>query len=96
MNREQQTKIFFEIVRENINDEYVTTIPAGEFQCCQVNMTPEIDILEQIEMTFGREKKEDIIISNMLLEKYQICLCVGLQLVEILSLRMMEGISWKL
>ncbi len=57
-NGEQQTKIFFEIVRENIKDEYVTTIPAGEFQCCQVNLTPEIDILEQIEMTFGRDKLE--------------------------------------
>lgn len=67
-----QTKIFFEIVRENVEDESVITIPSGEFQCCQVNLTPERDLQQLINTTYGVEAKEEIIISNMLLEKYQI------------------------
>lgn len=67
-----QAKIFFEIVRENINDKYAITIPSGEFQCCQVDLTTEIDIRQLIDTTYGTDKKENIIISNMLLEKYQI------------------------
>lgn len=72
-NKEQmQTKIFFEIVRKNVEDKSVMTIPAGEFQCCQVDLTPEIDIQQLINATYGADRKDDIIISNMLLEKYQI------------------------
>lgn len=67
-----QLKIFFEIVREDINDKSVMKIPSGEFQCCQVDLTPEIDIQQLIDKTYGTDKKGDIIISNMLLEKYQI------------------------
>lgn len=67
-----QMKIFFEIVRKNIEDEHVMTISCGEFQCCQVNLTPEINLHQLINTTYGTDKKEDIIISNMLLEKFQI------------------------
>lgn len=66
-----QLKIFFEIVREDINDEGVITIPSGEFQCCQVDLTPEISIQQLIDTIYGTDKSGDIIISNMLLEKYQ-------------------------
>lgn len=67
-----QLKIFFEILREDINDKCVTTIPSGEFQCCQVDLTPKINIQQLIDATYGENEKSDIIISNMLLEKYQL------------------------
>lgn len=67
-----KAKIFFEIVRKNIKDKYAVIIPAGEFQCCQVDLNPEINIQQVIDITYGTGRKEDIIISNMLLEKYQI------------------------
>lgn len=65
-------KIFFEIVRENINDKYVIKMPSGDFRCCQVDLTPEINIQQLIDRIYGKDIKEEIIISNMLLEKYQI------------------------
>lgn len=72
-NGEQlQMKIYFEIVRKNIEDEHVMVITCGEFQCCQVNLTPEINLQQQINDIYGDGVRGDIIISNMLLEKYQI------------------------
>ena len=67
-----QAKIFFEIVRKDIQNEGIMTIPSGEFQCCQVDLKPEIDIEEWIDRVYGHEEDDDVIISNMLLEKYQI------------------------
>lgn len=69
---EIKTKIFFEIVRKNVDDKNVVMIPAGEFRCNHVNLTPEIDLRNIINSTYGTEIQGDIIISNMLLEKFQI------------------------
>lgn len=71
-NGEIQLKIFFEIMRKKIDDIHVTTIPSGEFQCCHVDLTPEIGIQHLVDSIYGKNNREDIIISNMLLEKYQI------------------------
>lgn len=65
-----KTKIFFEIVRKNIEDKDVVIIPAGEFSCRQVNLTPEIDLQELVKLVYGNDLRDDIIISNMLLEKF--------------------------
>lgn len=65
-------KIFFEVVRKNVEDESVMIIPAGTFQCCQVNLTPKVDLQQMISAMYGAENKDDILISNMLLEKFQI------------------------
>lgn len=67
-----QTKIFFEIVRKDIDDKNITVIPDGNFQCQQTNLTPEVDIQQLIDNVYGQDKNDEIIISNMLLEKYQI------------------------
>lgn len=67
-----QAKIFFEIVRKDIDDKNITVIPAGNFQCQQTNLTPEVDIQQLIDNVYGQDKNDEIIISNMLLEKYQI------------------------
>lgn len=45
---------------------------SGEFQCCHMDLTPEIGIQHLVDSIYGNDNKEDIIISNMLLEKYQI------------------------
>lgn len=67
-----QLNIFFEVVREDIEDTCLMKIPSGEFQCCQVDLTPEIEIEQLIDETYEMNEKSDIIISNMLLEKYQL------------------------
>lgn len=71
-NEALHTKIFFEIVRKNVEDESAMIIPASDFQCCQIDLTPEVDIRQMIGDMYGAENKDDIIISNMLLEKFQI------------------------
>lgn len=69
---EIRLKIFFEIIRKNVDDPRVSIIPSGEYQCCHVDLTPEIGIQHLVDAIYGSDNKEDIIISNMLLEKYQI------------------------
>lgn len=65
-------KIFFEIVRKDIKDIDIMTIPQAKFQCCQVNLTPEVNLQQLLNTIYGTDKTDDIIISNMLLEKYQL------------------------
>ena len=67
------SQAFFEIVRKDFADESnIIKIPAGDFVCKQISLTPETDLLETIHATYGHEKEMDIIVSNMLLGKFQI------------------------
>lgn len=65
-------KVFFEIMRKDAHDDSIQTLTSGNFLCHQVDLTPRIHLMRAIETTFGSEKKTDIIVSNMLLDKYQI------------------------
>lgn len=56
---------------ESLTDVRRIEIESGEFQFCQVDLTPEISIQQLIDTIYGTDKSGDIIISNMLLEKYQ-------------------------
>lgn len=66
-----KTQIFFEIVANGGADESLRKLPAGSFLCRQLDLTPNIDLLEAIDATFGAGGQE-IIVSNILLDKYQI------------------------
>ena len=67
------SQAFFEIVsKETFNDESIIKIPANHFVCKQINLKPETDLIQTIHDTYGQEKEMDIIVSNMLLGKFQI------------------------
>ena len=67
------SQVFFEIVRKDIVlKATILKIPAGDFICKQINLTPDTDLLEAIHSTYGYEKEMDIIVSNMLLGRFQI------------------------
>ena len=50
----------------------IIKIPAGDFVCKQISLTPDTDLVETIHSTYGYEKEMNIIVSNMLLGKFQI------------------------
>lgn len=66
------TKIFFEIAKKDVEDKSAMIIPAGDFECCQIDLTPEVDMQQMIGGIYGATNSNDIIISNILLEKFQI------------------------
>ena len=67
------SKVFFEIVRKDLtSDKNIIKIPAGDFLCKQMNLTPETNLVQIINSVFGQEETVDIIVSNMLLSKFQI------------------------
>lgn len=67
------SQAFFEIVRKDVADEAnIIKIPAGDFVCKQISLTPDTDLVETIHSTYGYEKEMNIIVSNMLLGKFQI------------------------
>ena len=68
-----RSKVFFEIVRKDLESEQnILNVSAGDFLCKQINLTPDTDLLETIHATYGYEDNMDIIVSNMLLSKFQI------------------------
>ena len=67
------SQAFFEIVRKDmVLENNIIKIPAGDFICKQISLTPDTDLLETIHSTYGYKKDMDIIVSNMLLGKFQI------------------------
>ena len=67
------TKVFFEIARKEIDGfDNILIIPAGNFLCKQINLLPDTDILYAIEEAFSSVHYTDVIVSNMLLSKFQI------------------------
>lgn len=69
---EPTMQVFFEIVGKNTADPSVRTLPAGEFLCRQIDLTPKIRLTDLIEATFGEAICGEIIVANMLLDKYQL------------------------
>lgn len=72
-NETIESKVFFEIVCKDMNsDQNIIRLPAGDFLCKQINLTPETDLVEAIHSTFEYTDDMSIIVSNMLLSKFQI------------------------
>ena len=72
-NETIESKVFFEIVCKDMNsDQNIIRLPAGDFLCKQINLTPETDLVEAIHSTFEYADDMNIIVSNMLLSKFQI------------------------
>lgn len=66
------TKIFFEIMAKEKSDASIESISAGAFLCRQINLTVDIKLLDVIEAVYGNRERAKIVVSNMLLDKYQI------------------------
>lgn len=72
-NETIESKVFFEIVCKDMDSEQnIIKLPAGDFLCKQINLTPETDLVEAIHSTFEYADDMSIIVSNMLLSKFQI------------------------
>lgn len=65
-------KVFFEIMRGEGQDPSVRILPAGSFICRQVDLVSAKSISDIVETTFGAAKNSEIVVSNMLLDKYRI------------------------
>ena len=72
-NGKIESKVFFEIVRKDMSsDQNIIKLPASNFLCKQISLMPDTDLIETIRSTYGDDKDMDIIVSNMLLSKFQI------------------------
>lgn len=72
-NSEITSKVFFEIIRSDAdNTDNIISIPAGDFLCKQINLMPDTDLVQTIKTTFSFDTNADIIVSNMLLSKFQL------------------------
>lgn len=71
-NGRTTTKIFFEIMAKEKSDASIESISAGTFLCRQIDLTVDIKLPDVIEAVYGNREKEKIVVSNMLLDKYQI------------------------
>ena len=52
-------------------DEGVMKIPAGDFLRRQIDLTSETDLIEVIRSTFDKNDEMEIIVSNMLPDKFR-------------------------
>lgn len=66
------TKVFFEIMNRDGAADSIETLPAGIYRCRQIDLTPSQRLTDTIDATFGAVKEAQIVVSNMLLDKYQI------------------------
>lgn len=63
-------RCFLEILNANGVHADVLTLPAGEYACMQVDLSPKLNIMEVINKHWGSDKKKVVIIDNVMLEKY--------------------------
>lgn len=55
------SKVFFEIVRRDISSkENIIKLPAGDFLCKQISLTPDTDLIETIHSIYGYENDMDM------------------------------------
>lgn len=63
-------RCFLEILNRKEELTNVLTIPKGEYACTQVELHPNLNIIELIKEKFGHNEKKVVIVDNMMLEKY--------------------------
>lgn len=65
-------KVFFEIMDKDAEDPLVMKLPSGTFLCHKINMVPEMDLPETIENVYHEDEYSEVIVANILLDKFQI------------------------
>lgn len=66
------TKIFFEVMNKDVENPLIKVLPAGTFLCHKIDMVSEMDILEAIENVYREDAYTEVIVANILLDKFQI------------------------
>lgn len=69
---ELKTKLFFEIMEQHVSHPMVRKLPAGNFLCCQVDLATGSLSQQKINEIYGTGENTEIVVSNMLLNRYQI------------------------
>ncbi len=67
---EMRYRCFLEILNHKKDHPKVLTIPAGEYSCMQVELTPELNLMELINTNWGCDERKVLILDNVMLEKY--------------------------
>lgn len=67
-----KTRIFFEIMDKDKEDDCIETLHRGAFLCHQIDLTSRIKLIDALEALYGTNTGTEIVVSNMLLDKYQI------------------------
>lgn len=65
-------QVFFEVVGKDISDKAVRRLSSGVFLCHQTDLTPKLNLLDETERIFGKDENAELVVSNMLVDKYQI------------------------
>lgn len=61
---------FLEVLNCSKDDDTIEVLPEGEYSCVQAELSPQVDIVELIRKNWKMEEKIQIIIHNVMLEKY--------------------------
>lgn len=57
---------------KDAEDSLGMELPAGTFFCHKINMVPEMNLPETIENVYHEDEYPEIIVANILLDKFQI------------------------
>ena len=71
-NGSVKIKVFLEIMDKTKKDSFVSVLPGGEFLCRKIDMADSVNVLQEIEDTYGNNTCDKIILANILLDKFQI------------------------
>lgn len=69
-NGKMNVRFFLEVLNGQIEHPMITTIPAGEYSCLQVELEPGMDVLKLVRENWAKEEQLSLIIDNVMLEKY--------------------------
>ena len=69
-NGKMNIRFFLEVLNCETAHPKVETLEAGEYSCVQIELKPEMDIINFIEKNWEYDEEISIIIDNVMLEKY--------------------------
>jgi len=69
-NEHIKYRCFLEILNPKKECPNVLTIPSGIYSCMQVELNPDLNVMQLINENWGCNEKKIVILDNMMLEKY--------------------------
>ena len=67
-----RVNVFLEIMDKTAKDPLVSALSGGKFLCRKVDMADSGNVLQELENTYGKKTCGEIILANILLDKFQI------------------------
>lgn len=65
-------KAFLEIMDKSTTDPLVSLLPGGQFLCRTIDMADGMNVLQEIENTYGEKTCGEFVLANILLDKFQL------------------------